>query len=158
MLKLHVSGVSTTPHSIIDISQRGDEQTKSEDGNVDSKPATVPRLVVGAEDLRAVDASDVGAHDDPIVQKLVRMNGRVERGGCLHGHGESSLFRIIASQRHPCDVERMRKCAECLGEDNTEVADSSAVEFREDAVEDIAQKMHAQSGDDCLSAFVTRSD
>ena len=153
MLKLHVSRVSTTPHSIIDISQRSDEQTDSEDSDIDSKPAAVARLIISAEDLRAVDASNVGAHDNPVLERLAKMKGR--RRGCSHGHGESSLFRIITCQGHPRDVERMRECAECLGENNTEVADSSAVELCEDAIEDIAQKMHTQSYDDRLSAFVT---
>jgi hypothetical protein len=53
----------------------------------------------------------------------------------------------------------MREGAKGLGEDNTKVLDATetGTELGEDAVEDVAEKMHAQAAYDCLASLVAMS-
>jgi len=62
----------------------------------------------------------------------------LEEGKDLQSHGQRPLLRIVAGQRHPGDVEGVRKRPEHLREDGAEVAGALAVELAEDAVEDVA--------------------
>ena len=79
----------------------------------------------------------------------------MDRG--LHGHGKGAHFRVGASQRHPCDVERMGKGLEGLCPHDGEVASSLVIGnvFSEAAVEDDAEKMAGETGNDCLGASIT---
>lgn len=77
--------------------------------------------------------------------------------GYLHSHSESSFLRIVASERHPCNVEGMRESSECLGPNNSEVSHSTETEFSEDTIEDVAQSVHAQTSNDSLATTVAVS-
>jgi len=54
------------PTLVVDVPDHSEQQAGDEDGDVDGETALVERLVVLAEDLCAVDASDVAAHDRPV--------------------------------------------------------------------------------------------
>lgn len=72
-----------------------------------------------------------------------------------HGHGKSSLLRVVASKRHPGNVEGMRKGTKGLSPDNTKVADTSDAELSKDTVKDVTEQMHAQASHDGLRSLVT---
>lgn len=74
----------------------------------------------------------------------------------LHGHGERAHFRVGAGKRHPGDVERVGEGLECLRPDHGKVACTLVLGdvHRESAVEHDAKKMAAETGNDCLGAFV----
>lgn len=70
-------------------------------------------------------------------------------------HGQRTLLRVVASEGQPCDVERVRECAENLGPDDTKVAHALNVDVGEDAVKYVAQQMAAEPSDDGLGTEIT---
>jgi hypothetical protein len=70
-----------------------------------------------------------------------------------HRHGECSLFRVFAGERHPGDVERMRKGPECLCPDYPKVSYAAQVDLGEDAVENVAEEMQAHTSNNGLSTL-----
>jgi hypothetical protein len=76
----------------------------------------------------------------------------------LHGHGQSSLFRISACQRHPGDVERVGEGAESLCPDNAKVARTTAGNLSEGTVEDVSENMRAQTSNHSRASLVTIRD
>jgi hypothetical protein len=57
----------------------------------------------------------------------------------LHSHGQSPFLRVLARQRHPRDVQRVREGAERLSPHDAEVlCPTAGAELRQRAVEDVA--------------------
>lgn len=48
----------------------------------------------------------------------------------------------------------MRKCSKCLSPDNTKVSNASKAELGEDTVEDVTEKVHAETEHNSLSSTV----
>jgi len=115
----HPSRLAASAAEVVEESEDSECDTESQDGASDTEGTTVFGLVVFAEDLCTVDTSDVCAHDDQC-------------------HGERTLLGIVAGERHPRDVERVRECTEDLGPDHAEVAHVSATKLREATIEDVA--------------------
>jgi hypothetical protein len=55
----------STSSEVVDEPDGRQEETESEDADVDGKASSVTRLVVLSEDLSSIDTSNIGAHDDP---------------------------------------------------------------------------------------------
>jgi hypothetical protein len=73
----------------------------------------------------------------------------------LQSHSKRPLLRIVASQRHPRNIQSVRKSPEHLREDHAEVAGALAVELAEDAVENVAEHVQAEAGYYCFAAAGT---
>lgn len=73
----------------------------------------------------------------------------------LHCHGQGPFLGVVAGERHPCHIQRMREGAEGLSPDDSEVANSAEVDLGEDAIEHVAEEMHTHSGYHRLPALVT---
>lgn len=71
-----------------------------------------------------------------------------------HSHGKGSFLGVVASKRHPSNVEGMRKGTKGLSPDNTKVADTSDAELSEDTVKHVTEQMHAQASHDSLRSLI----
>lgn len=116
--------MAAAPTKIVQISENSERNTKRQNSTSDAESTAVLGLIVLAEDLGAVDASNIRSHDH-------------------QRHGESALFRVVAGERHPGDVQGVGEGSEDLRPDHAEVGDVAFAEFGEDAVEDVAQHVHA---------------
>lgn len=145
--------LAATSAKIIEVPKDRKCNTERKDSTSDAEGAAVQRPIVAAEDLSAVDAGDVGAHDDPTLMSEGCSSNPLDRTKfSLQGHRKGSLLGIIARERHPGYVERVREGSEDLCPNYAEVADIPTAELGEDAVEDIAKQVHAKPRNHGLAA------
>lgn len=76
----------------------------------------------------------------------------------LQRHRKRTLLGVSASERHPCDVQWVRKGTKGLRPHNAEVSHIAIVDLGEDAIEDVAQEMATEARHDGFTTPVAAHD